>query len=215
MKNILTPAALALAMPLTMMAQSASADLLPSFEIGVGESILGHTIEGGVRLNDRIGVRGMYGEGSYDFSGSMGDNDFDGTFHMGDTAAFLDLYPFGGALRLSGGAVKLGHAFDASTDGSFESGGNTYTTTVDANAKFKRSIAPAGSIGFNKSLFGTPLSLSADLGAVYTGGVDLTMTDRSGMVPQEEMDKQAEEVRDVLDRLTVAPFAKVGVTFTF
>ena len=219
MQKILIAAAFAALAPASAMASSlastANVKQAPKFEIGIGESILGHTIEGGYRFNDNLGVRGMYGTASIDFEGDVDDYNFDGSFDMSGAGVFVDLYPTGGAFRVSLGALQMNHAFEGSTHGTVNYGASTYTGVLTADMKFKNDIAPAASIGFSKALFKSPIKLSADLGAAYTGGMEFTAKSPDPLVPQSAIDAEFSEVNDTLNDLKVAPFIKVGLSYAF
>ena len=216
MKYLLATAAMIFAIPAGAMAEN----LLPAkeragFEIGVGESILGHTVEGSYRLNDSFAVRGMYGKSSYDFEGDIDGNEFDGALDLGGKGLFVDFYPTKGALRMSAGALMLDHSLDASTVGSTEIMGTTYSSTIDAKASFEKDIAPTISVGFNKPLFGSRFMLSGDLGAAYVGGMKVSVKDNSGLIPTADLDAETDDIRDALGDLNVAPFVKVGLSVAF
>lgn len=152
----------------------------------------------------------------------------DGKAEIGGAQAFLDWHPFGGAFRLSAGAIE-----NASLSARAEPIANTYTlngVTYSADdigqatgtAKYD-SISPYLGIGF-----GHPLSLdgrfalTADLGVVFTGSpkVELNATcavPNAMLCSQIEADVLAEEaeLQDDADDLKYWPLLSVGISYRF
>jgi hypothetical protein len=185
------------------------------FSVGVGESILGHTIEGTYAVTPHLSVRALYGNSDYDFDVDSGDRNYESKLGLGGAGVLVDLHPGAGAFRITAGAMKLDTSFDASTSGTMEFGGTSYTSTIDATASFKNEIAPVVAIGFAKPIFGSRFILTSDIGAAYTGGMNFEASDRSGTIPQDDVDRETEELRDTLEKADYVPFIKIGLNFAF
>lgn len=216
MKKLILASALALTVPAAAMAQdNFGLSDRGEIRIGVGESILGHTVEGSYRFSEKFAIRGMYGSASMDFDGSEDAFDYEGEVELGGKGVLIDFYPTAGAFRMSAGALMLDHEMDFKTDGTFTAGGNTYNSTIEGTGSFNKSVSPTVSVGFEKALFKSPFMLNADIGAAYTGGFDTSFRDPDGNIPQNEIDAETEDFSDTLADLNIVPFVKVGVSFAF
>lgn len=205
MKKLLLSTAFVAALPAAAMAETGD------FSFGVGESLLGHTVEGGYRFSDKFGMRGQYGTASFSHTQTEDGNDYNGDIELGGAGLWVDFYPTAGAFRMSAGALKLDHTFDGTTTVSGAGG----SSDIAIHSEFKKSVSPAVSIGFSKPLFGGPFNFNADLGAAFTGGMTFDVTESSGQATEQEIEQETAEMRDFLADLKVAPFVKVGVSLNF
>jgi hypothetical protein len=183
------------------------------FGVGVSGSLLGSTIEAKYRLTEKISLRGMYGTGNLNYNGEFEDNQANFGADFGGFGLLFDAYPTGGALRISAGAVQLNHKLTGSLTGDI--GGYGSSATMDIEASFKNNISPVASIGFQKQVFKSAFYLSGDLGAAYTGGISVTGSERSGIVPQSYVDSELSEFNRSLNKIKIAPYFSLGVGFNF
>lgn len=180
-------------------------------------------------FNKHLGAR--IGYTTYEYSvNDLEESDLrlDGTAEIGGAQAFLDWHPFGGAFRVSAGAVE-----NASLSAHAEPIASTYTLNgvtyaadeigeATGTAKYD-SISPYLGIGF-----GHPLSidgrfaLTADFGVVFTGSpkVELNATcavPNAMLCSQIEADVLAEEaeLQDDADQLKYWPVMSIGVSYRF
>ncbi|HEU0202428.1 MAG TPA: hypothetical protein VFR86_18610, partial [Burkholderiaceae bacterium] len=123
-------------------AQSIAGDLGTS---GVG-------LEVGFGINPYLGVRGTYGAGSYSYSYTESDIRYDAKAKPNIGMAILDVHPFGGVFRLSGGMAYNDTRIEGTADsvnGTFVINGVTYNTaqvgTVDRRTGISAFKSPAGS----------------------------------------------------------------------
>lgn len=170
-----------------------------SFGVGVGLSTLGPILEGSYRISPMLRARGILGTGfSYE------DNeDFEGTetsidLSVGGGALVADYYPTGGNWRVSGGVYFAGSSLEgratASEADPFEFNDEIFTDgEFRIKARSNNQVAPIAMVGYDFN-FGRNWALSADLGAIYTGGARLRAT---GQVSGNEAATQ--ELQDAID----------------
>jgi len=183
------------------------------FGIGVGASTLGPTVEGSYRVNDGFGLRVPAGFVSADYDGTEDGIDFEIDADFGGVGLLADYYPGLAGLRLSGGAILSGYSAEGRGRGDGEVGGTSYTgVDLDLDATPANTVMPTLSIGYEGRL-GARWSLSADLGAMYTGGFDVDLVDRSGQVAQSDIDAEIAEIED--DLPDYLPYLQLVATFRF
>lgn len=222
MKSIALIAALALAPQAVLASEALSLDGTEAFtpvmqpdhsglSFDAGVSTLGATVEAGYRFNNRFGVRVPFGMGDMSFDGEYDGNDFEIDTKLGGVGVLADFYPFGGGLRLSGGAFKTDYKADfVAHDVDF--GG--YQSDVYGEIRQKEDIAPAVVLGYDGKL-GKHFVMSADIGAVFGKGFDVSASESSGQASQGEIDAEIEELRDAAGKVQTLPFARfsIGVVF--
>lgn len=181
--------------------------------VGVGASTLGATVEATYRITEAFGMRVpvAYLGGSYSDSEDGIDYDLDLT--LGGVGILGDFYPGPGGFRLSGGAFygTIKADGDARGDGTV---GNTDYTGVDlaVDVEAANRIMPALAVGYDAAV-GSRWMISADLGAMYTGGFDASIRDRTGQVSPDDI---AAETRDLEDEAPdFYPYVKLTVAFRF
>lgn len=208
MRKALAVAALAALFPITVPAGEA--------EFGIGESVLGHTVEVGYRINETFGLRGFHSRAGMSFRKSLDQDIYEGNLQGGSSGLFVDLYPLAGNMRLSLGLAGLGGINAAgSTTTSFEINGQTHDTALNLDARFRNDISPILTVGYSRGILASRIRASADIGAVYVGGFDVTATDPRGLIPENEMEAEADRLGRQLNRYDVLPFIKVEISVAF
>jgi hypothetical protein len=142
------------------------------FSIGVNGGTLGIGPELGLRINGLLGVRAVanFLDASYDRSISGVAYRFDG--HLRSGGALLDLYPFAGGFRLTGGLRINGNNADTTgtAAGNVTIGANAYTPaelgTLTGSVKFNR-VAPYAGLGYAAGI--GPVILAVDAGVLFQG----------------------------------------------
>lgn len=181
--------------------------------IGLGISTLGATVEATYRISDSLGLRVPAGYLSGSYSDTDDGIDYDLDLTVGGVGLLVDYYPGLGGLRLSGGAFFSAISGDGSARGDGTIGDTDYTgVDLDVDADAKNSVMPALAVGYDAGI-GARWTISADLGALYTGGFDVDVRDRSGQVAQSDIDA---EIRDLeSDAPDFYPYVKLTVAFRF
>lgn len=181
--------------------------------IGVGVSTLGATVEATYRINETFGLRvpAGYLDGSYSDTDDGIAYDLDLT--VGGVGLLGDYYPGLGGLRLSGGAFVSRIKADGNARGDGTVGNTVYTgVDLDVDVDAKNSVMPALAVGYDADI-GQRFTLSADLGALYTGGFDVKVRDRSGQVSQADIDSEIGDIEN--DAPDFYPYVKLTVAFRF
>lgn len=135
-------------------------------------------------------------------------------------------YPWENGFRFSGGVVFNGTKLDgkATNSGTINLGGTSYGTdslgSVRAKADFRK-IAPYLGLGWDSGNHSNAgLSFSADLGVMFTGKPDVSLTPYCGAndCPQQILDAANRELNDLekdLDSFKVYPVISIGAIYRF
>ncbi|MEV8465699.1 hypothetical protein AB0T83_02750 [Fluviibacterium sp. DFM31] len=183
------------------------------FGLGFGLSTLGATLEGTYRVSDRFGLRVPLGYLSVDDTETDDGIKYDYDSQLGGIGLLGDYYTGIGGLRITGGAMLSGYDVDGTGRGSGTLGDNTYNNVnLRYSADTKNAVMPMISLGYDGQV-SPRWTLSADLGAMYTGGFDVSLTDKSGQVSQADLNKEIKDAED--DAPSVLPYVKFTATFRF
>ena len=135
----------------------------------------------------------------------------------------VDLYPWGGGFRLSGGLLfRHDVTLDAAPAGDFEFNGVTYTPaqagTVRGVVAWK-STSPYATFGMVSR--GKGLGLSMDLGAVFMGAPTVSLTSTNGTFSgnatfQQNLQAEEQSAQDDAGKyLKILPVISIGIRFGF
>ncbi len=113
------------------------------------------------------------------------------------------------------GGVALRYGAGLSATGDITINGNTVNNVdISGSVTPNNRFAPIVAIDYEKT-FRNNWGISADLGAMYTGGFSLTATDNSGQIPQANLDSELAGTIARLGEIAILPFAKISVGFAF
>jgi hypothetical protein len=160
--------AVALAALIAVMAPAASAQ---NFSVAARAGSLGLGGEVSVGLGRMIAVRGGIGVVPYEFNSDVEDIDYTVSFPDRIWNVGVDLYPFGGGFRISGGLInRPGFDVEATGQQSANIGGRTYNGNVNlfATLENEKETAPYATIGFGRAT-GRGLGFFIDAGAAFVG----------------------------------------------
>lgn len=163
------------------------------------------------RFTDRFGVRSPFGSAEFDFDEEFEDQRIDGKVKTGGVGFMLDYYPMGGAFHVSGGAFRSDYSLSGT---SYDVGIDGYTTDVDVEFSQKDKISPMAAMGWDWQV-GKHGIVTADLGAIFGSGFDVNVSESSGMVSQESVDAEFEDVREEAGKIEIIPYIKFGIGFKF
>jgi hypothetical protein len=144
---------------------------------GLKAGTLGVGAEASVGITRHVAIRAGLNRFSLERNQDIGDIDYRFTPRLQSLTALLDLHPFGGAFRLSGGIVSNRNegGLDARLDraGTIFIGEGEYSSNdvqgLTGRIGFKRS-APYVGLGFDNSLVGAGrVSFNMDLGVMFQG----------------------------------------------
>ena len=201
-----------LALTFILPALTAQAQDGPSLSLGA--STLGATLEAGYRIGPNFGLRGIAGYGVAGFSSTYSGAPLDVTATIGGYGLLADVY-FGGGARISAGGMVPNYRADLAISGDITVNGNTFSgVDITGNIDSTRRIAPVLAFGYARR-FPNNWGISADLGAMYTGGFALTASDNSAQIPQADLDAELAATNTELGQINILPFIKLGVSFSF
>ncbi len=190
-------------------------------------STLGVGIDAGIRANPYFGIRGVHNQFDIDGTHTYEDSDFSYEGVLKSSGIMLDIHPFGGNLRMSGGVRKNGNSasLETSKEGSFDYNGQSYVyptaTRINGNISFP-DLAPVLSVGYHGNL-GKHVSIGADVGVMYHGTPKLDLAASGGIADdillgsdfRDEVEAQRRDIQSDLEDFKFTPVAKVGLTIRF
>ncbi len=200
---------------------ASSAHAQQPISVNFGGSTLGATLEAGYRLGPNFGLRGIAGFGNANFSSDFNDAPLTGTAQIGGVGIIADIY-FGGGGRISAGGIAPNYGPTLSVTSDITVEGSIFNNVDIAGfISTVNRFAPVVAIGYQKE-FRNNWGISADFGAMYTGGFALTATDNSAtatdnsaQIPQADLDSELSTTNAELGQITILPFVKLGVSFAF
>ena len=197
--------------------------------LGVGVTAKGGTTGLGGDLtvplvSNWLNLRGGYNIGELRPSITEAGIDYKSDIHFESIPILLDLHPFHGGFRITGGVfinkneLDLSSTVDASTVGN---GGSAGTATLNANVSWSKDFAPYLGIGWGNAADDNTLDLpiavgfSLDIGAFYQGSPDVLLTDSSGSVNAADLEAERRQLEDDLSGFKFYPVVTVGIHIRF
>jgi len=199
----------------------ASAQDVGDVSASLGLSTFGANYEAMYQIRPNLRLRGAV-MGGLDYSGTETEDGttFDVDAELSAFAALVDYYPTNSGWRVSGGLLVNGSNINSSAVGSpsnpIEIDGVNYTSgTLDLDAEFENTVAPMITTGYDYR-FKDNWTLSGEVGAVYTGGIDLTAKGSSATL-QSAIDSSTDysDARDDASDITFYPYLSVTVGYRF
>jgi hypothetical protein len=236
MKRILSPLGIALTCMATQLsAQTTNVVVEPAvpdyrpFTLSLEAGTTGPGVAAVWRFTDhfggRVGVNGFFGGsidvGSEDFAGIEYDTDVK---LMSEPLA-LDIYPWKkSTFRVTVGILLNQNEIEGVVpqDPVFgqtflDIGGTSFDSASIGNLNLKieqPAVAPYISIGMSFYLDRHKhWSLGGEVGVAYTGDPDVTLSTSTGLVPQPNLDNEAQQIED--DAWKFYPIVKVSVNYSF
>ncbi len=217
-------AGLVLAVTPAMAQQDAAADGGTHVRAAVTAGTLGIGPELAVRFNDHVGVRGGAGFLTVNGTAESDDLGYDGKFRLQSYGAMLDVYPFGGAFRVSAGArinrnrITVG----LTPDEEVTIGDQDFTAAevgrLSGRATPKK-FSPALTLGWagqNRRGF----FVGSEIGVLFQGAFKLEQFQASGTARNDADFKAALErerisLQDDVDKVKVWPILQVAIGWRF
>lgn len=206
--------------------------LLPAYASAgnAGMAVKASTLGGGVEiertLSDNLGVR--FGVNYFQIDGNVtaGDIKYDASVDLQTAGGFIDLYPFGGAFRLTAGVMYNGNEADitASPASAVTIGNTVYSPQLVGSLKGTVSfndIAPYAGIGWSSGRGNQAgLSVAFDLGVLFQGSPSLDNYHATGPLAgnayfQSQLDQEAGKVEDEIDEYQYYPVIALTLTYRF
>ncbi|MDH5639610.1 MAG: hypothetical protein OEZ04_14075, partial [Nitrospinota bacterium] len=159
-------------------------------------------------------------------STTQGDISYKGDVLLQSVPILLDVHPFHGNFRITGGVYYNQNEVDLSaTVAAGTVVGNTVVgvggAVLDANVSWSEEFAPYIGIGFGNAADDNTLDLpiavgfSLDVGAYYQGSPDVILTDRTGTVTAADLAVEAAQIEEDLKDLKFFPVVTVGIHIRF
>ncbi|MEM8657151.1 MAG: hypothetical protein AAGF22_03560 [Pseudomonadota bacterium] len=154
-----------------------------------------------------------------------GNTDFEGTdaefdVGLGGVAVLGDFYPNESGWRISAGVFYStieGVAVADAANGGFEYNGITFNgdERLTARARFNNTVSPMITTGYDIN-FGRNFMITGEIGAIFTGGVNLTARGNSPAL-QAALDADRDVQRAIrnADDFKVYPYASIMARFRF
>lgn len=182
-----------------------------SYAVTVGASTLGVTVEPSIRLNPNWGIRAPLGGGTFGLDDTSNGQDYDGDLDSFGIGLIGDYHPFANGFRVSAGAFYTDYKADISSDNvAF----GDISSKVDATIKQRENFVPVVAVGYDGAISSNGM-LSLTVGGMFGNGFDVSASESSGLVPQELVDAEIQEIRDDLDDFDVLPYIQISVGFRF
>ncbi len=192
---------------LTALSTMASAET-GDVTVGAGLSTFGLNLEGAYQIDPQWRARGaLMGGFSANYEETSDGDTAEGDFNLGGLAVLADYYPMQNGWRLSGGL------FISNTELSAE--GTSAGEEAEVTAEFSNALAPMITTGYDWN-FAEGWALTAELGAIFTGGIDLEVT-ATGAGNQDTIDAD-QDVQDSIDDakdVVALPYIAFGVSYTY
>jgi hypothetical protein len=207
-----------------MMPAAASAQI----SVGARAGTLGLGGEVSVGLGRMLAVRGGIGVVPYEYDDDYEGVDYTVSFPNRIWNVGVDLYPFGGGLRVSAGLLnRPAFELDAAGQQTAEIGNQTYTgdITIHGDLTNEKETAPYATIGFGRAT-GRGLGFFFDVGAAFVGegeivltGTCRTSTNQDCPNFQTELDREEAEANAQLDEFSsfvkLHPILNIGIRIGF
>ena len=143
---------------------------------------------------------------------------YDGRFKLGSAGAMVDLYPFGGGLRISGGARRNANRARATPTQAASIGGQTFAPTEIGTLRGRahvKDFAPALILGYGSGP-GRGFAWGVEGGALFQGRVRLsTVTSSTGLIAQARLDAERDDLQHDINKYKVYPIAQLSVGYRF
>lgn len=186
--------------------------------LGIKAGTLGVGVEGTFALAGGLNLRAGVNNYTYGYSDSASDINYDIDLELESYALLLDWHPFSGTFKLTAGLLsnKNHVVMRATPAGPVTIGGNTQNAgTLRGEVNFKKT-APYAGLGWGNAAGKTRgFGFSAELGVLFQGAPDVTLTSSNPAVPQSDLDAEAREIENDLDDLKAYPVISFGFSYQF
>ena len=176
-------------------------------------------------VSNWLNLRGGYNFGELRPSTTQGGIAYKGDVHLESVPILLDIHPFHGGFRITGGVFYNRNEIDLSSSvapgtviGGVAVGG---TALLNANVSWSEDFAPYLGIGWGNAADDNTLDLpiavgfSLDIGAFYQGSPDVVLTDSSGLVTAPNLAIEQAQIEEDMSDLKFFPVITVGIHVRF
>jgi hypothetical protein len=212
-----------------LMALALPAIATAQISVGARAGTLGLGGEVSFGVTRMLAIRGGIGAIPYEYNNTFEGVDYTVMAPARIWSVGVDVYPFGGGLRLSAGLLNR-PAFEMEATGTqqAEIGNQTYNANLNIQGSLSndKETAPYAAIGFGRAT-GRGLGFFVDLGAAFVGDGEIalagTCTETSSGQPcpnfqaelQREENQANQQLTDFGSFVKVHPILQVGLRFGF
>ena len=177
-------------------------------------------------VSNWLNLRSGYNFGELRPSTTQAGIKYKGDMHLESVPILLDLHPFHGGFRITGGVFYNKNEMDLSSlvdANSVGLGGVPPGTNValNANVGWSEEFAPYLGIGWGNAADDNTLDLpialgfSLDIGAFYQGSPNVILTERTGTVSAADLAIEAAQIEEDLSSFKFYPVVTVGIHIRF
>ncbi len=197
------------------------------FNVSARASTLGLGLEVGYAINDYVNVRLASNDYSDEYDTTEDDITYNFDLNLKSTALFVDIHPFAGTFRITGGMLDNKNELDGRAEpaGTYEINGVDYDAsevgTLFSNVAIGKSNPLYFGFGWSKGLGNSGFGVGFDIGAVMLGdsSVELsatgpiTTTDPNFAANLEAEEDEVEN--DINSDFEMYPVIAFGITYQF
>lgn len=193
------------------------------FAVGIKGGTLGVGIEATVATPiENLNLRGQANGLNLDEDVEEDGVNYTGELKLSSVGAIADYHIGGSAFRISGGACINNNKFSLTGEpvaGTIEIGDTVYTAvqagTVTADVEFN-TLSPYIGIGFGNALSGgRPFKFSIDIGALYQGDPEASVSATGPIVTTADLEEAERELNTELENLKWYPVVAIGMSYRF
>jgi hypothetical protein len=192
-----------------------------AFAVGAKVGTMGFGVDVTGRLNSVLSLRGTINGADIDHEYSSSDIDYDGKVKVGGYGLLLDIFPFKGEFRISGGVFKNRNTVDveAQPTSPVTIGDNEYTPqqvgTLSGDVEFD-DVVPYLGIGVgNAAGIGNKWKFLLDVGVMYQGPGDVSLQATGTGVSAADLSQEEADIEDDIEPYKVWPVIAIGVSYRF
>jgi hypothetical protein len=221
-------------LPILLSIGAAFASLPAHAEMGIGlrAGTFGFGVDFDLSLVEKLNLRIGYNGLSYGKDISDTDVNYEGDLKIGSVSGLLDWHVMDGSFRLSAGVVGSGPKIEVvgtpSGTNTYQIGNGTYTAaqvgSLRGEIEFGNSAAPYIGVGWGNVLSANRrFSLLVDVGVIYGGEPDVTLTAQCGTaLPaitcsqlQADVQREIQELKDETNDVKWYPVISLGLGIRF
>lgn len=191
--------------------------------VGARIGLLGLGIEYAYRISDRISVRGGLNGSGMDFDDTESGIDYNFDLDFDSLSIGVDVHPFKGAFRVSGGFLRNDSALSAASLAAltYTVGDTTYPAAAVGTLRGRigfDSTAPFVGVGFDW-FRQKRVGFALDIGLLDQGAPEVTLSADGPIASDpgfaQDLATEQAELQSSLDDLDVYPYAMFGVVVRF
>ena len=176
-------------------------------------------------ISNWLNLRSGYNFGEIRPSTTQAGINYKSDVHLESVPILLDLHPFHGNFRITGGVYynKNDVGLSSFIGAGQEIGGvpAPMDTILNASVSWSEEFAPYLGIGWGNAAddntLDSPIAVgfSLDIGAFYQGSPDVLLTESSGLVPPADLLREQQQLADDLSSFKFYPVITLGIHIRF